>query len=868
MLTLSPVRGSAAPAVGPYPCQTARVNGHWQLFATPARYVAYAVDPSRPERVYGVTASTVMVSDSAGCIWDRTLELTATPSADVPLTTSTARLTGVAVLADHSVLVSAHEGQRTRIVGSDNGAAGSWTMRDSGLPPTGAPTSLAGTGHGGRAYAALDSTTGATAGGPLSQPTVGTSRVSQLYVTTDAGRRWALRSGSTAPPAPLTALAVDPVDDETLYGLAGGRLWRSSDSGSTFTELTPTDVTAFVVPRASEVIAFTGSGPQLSADTGQSFRRVSGPAGVQSAAVRPGDRTLMLATRGGGRVQLNRWSATGGAARDVTPAVTLSAPLRVSADHSGEASFYALSGDRLLRYVDTTTPTVATLRGWRVGAISPGGLVRRVSPTGTTTVRYTLAAPSNPVPVDLFYLFDVSEQDKTDTLGQVQTGIARVNRALVAAGLDLAVGLGTTGTSARRGQPPDPPVYPATPGYRQPRLYQRFRAIGPPGPAFDALVRDNLRLETVANDPYPLLRPTGQFIGLDQSATGAGVRTYTYSGDGGTVEQPTYAVAPGQAAGFRGSGAVRRVVLIGTNRPIFYDPAPGTPPFATGIAHLRAQGVEVVGMTYGSQASDRELAAIAAATGARAPATGLDCGAGSAYRLRPGAPAVCTNETNPTTTIVRLLSSYLTVQRLAVDAVAPPGMVAAVAAPALRAVNLGVPVRRTFEVTYGCRGQSSGEHPIGLTVNVHGRLLARTTTTIVCGAPSAAVPITHRDPAVGQRAAPVQPANPQPPPAQIPPAAAPAPAAQFQPQGAAQLQAAAREQERVQLTVATVDNAANPAARGGTQLSAAQRSEGHPEVALASTVCLGGVLFMGGALWRRSTERRQRAVRLSAVRGD
>lgn len=782
---------------------------------------AYAVDAARPARVLATNGNSIKASATSGCVWEDALFLGATPTAEVPFSGVASTIVATALLPGGPALAAVGEGtgaaSRPHVLRSPSGARGTWAASDAGLPAQGAPRLVEAASDGRTAYLVLSPTSsGGTSGGTLpglpgaAQPT---GPAGLLYATTDGGASWELRTGAGALGASgIDALTVDPRDPDLLYAVAGGRLVVSTDGGRT---LAPTDlagVTAVEAMEPGEVVAATAEGVVHSTDAGGSFRLRAPLSGVGSLAYRAGDGLVVAESQG----RLFRVSA-----RTAGKAVAFDAGLEATAgsalgDRAEGGSFHALAGHVLLRWVDPPPPAGVEPPP-SVGDVAapppPPGRVdppsRSVSlPVGRTELLdFGLVLPPSPTPLDLFFLVDVSPR-MGDYIDELKANFARISRALEADGVDVKIGLGTTGAGPGDGEPPFPDADPTRPGYRKPTPYRLLRPVGDVDAqlqrAFDDL-RPDVNLQSNARPDVQ----EGQLIALDSLVTGEGVLE-----QGSSELAPRYTVQPGQRAGFRAQEGIRRLVVLATDES-FNNPA-GTPRDADGspavervAGVLAANRVQVIGVApdEGSRAT-ADLTTVARRTRALAPAGGVDCGNG--LRVGAGEPLVCETPNGFGAVITDLVKGLVDEQDVRLVAADSP-VLGAVDATGLRQLDV---TRRTdvpFRVRVSCVDVRPGTYAATVDALLRGFRVATAKVAVTCTAVPAAVaavvpPRTAQEP---QEPPPAQPVS------QVPPAPAPAPPVvqpQAQPQPQAQVQsqvqvqpltaAALQQQEELQLALA------------------------------------------------------------------
>lgn len=780
---------------------TAVLDGGWQRLAVPAfpapagvrtsgRATAFAVDPRAPFRVVVTDGTSVLASDDGGCTWAAVFVLQGEPSAAVPVSGRTARITSLAVTDRSTAVAVIEDGSgsavRPRVATGTPGRDGTWQLRDDGLPATGRPGPVS-AGAGGSVHLAVEPVAPAPAGGtlpslpplPLPTPAAGSpSDPAALYSLPADGGPWRPGLSAAELPGPrVDALAADPSDATVLWLVSAGRLLRSSDAGASATQVDSglEVVTALAAP-AGGLVAFgrrgSGSSVTETRDGGLTWR--TGPApSVRAAAVRPDQPRQVLAATGDDRLVLVALDT--GARRDVTP--RLAGTPSLTADRGPTPTWEVLSGD-LLRFVDPHAGAGPVLVRGLDGPGAPAGAVLRTGvpqltlpPGRSGSVGLSLSIPPTPTPVDLMLLVDVS-RSMTPVIEDLTAGTRAMLATLQAAGVDVQVGLATAGTSPTDGTT-DPPVDPTRPGYQQPRTFQLLRPVGPPDTAFFAAL-DRLRPETVPFSQQAAARQQGQLAALDQLLRGRGIR----SQNAGAA--PLYDVPPGQVARWRPSDRIRRVLVDATDQGLRDTPR-GTPVDAAGrpdptpvLAGMREQRVLHVGLSNGlDPQAVQDLSRLSRDTGAVAPAGGLDCDGDGRTDLAQGAPLVCTGSTRFTAAVLSAVRALPDVQPLS----------AVVAKNDLRAQLVGLPrqvdVLRnnvlTASLAVTCpAGGPAGERDVAVRTMLRGDQLARGTVRVRC-LPAAAVPPAPgrqppeapplAGPAPGLPTLVVVPAQPAPPPA-------------------------------------------------------------------------------------------------------
>ena len=812
----------------------------------------YAVDAVRAQDVAATNGSTVQLSRSNGCDWGNAFELSPTPTTTQPFAGVGSTIVSVGLMSGRA-LAAVQEGSgsasRPHVMVSGSGAPGTWAASDSGLPAQGSPRLLRVAADGATAYLTISPTAsggsdgGATSGVIPGLPGTGGTPTGLLYRTTDRGATWTLQTAASDLPSGGTGfsqLVIDAGSTNRLYGIVNGQLFISSNGGASFTQHGSGGYTTVAPLQSGAVAAFHGSTAEISYDGGTRFLTLPAPAGVTSAAFRPGDSGLVIESSG----TLRRFEPGNGAVTAI-PAASPAKEGSLLGDTSGQATFHALSGHNLLRYVDAVPQGVVipplaagdlTIPPPNAGVVVPG--VRDVTlPVGTTSLeQFTLDLPKNPTPLDVYFLVDVSSS-MGDYIDDLKKNLNKIVDGLVAAHVNLKVGVGFLGTGPAKGEDPYPPayVYPPEPDpdhpnsyrpgktYVRPVLYKRLRAIGDTGPALRAAI-DQLQLETVppSTGAYGATgRGTspqnheGQLIALKNAMQGLGQHTQEEDAVGAS----TYSnVPPGQQAGFRPSPSVRHLIVLATNEKM--DAPYGTDTLGPGLGNdaqlnfaptikiLNDGHAQVFGLTTGVHEALPDLRTIARGTGAVAPPGGVSCGKdsdGNLQFLKAGDPLVCDNQGDFSAIILRVLSALVDRQNVQLVPHNRTPVLGALDGHMLQGLDVKQPNAAGFQVRVSCVDVKPATY--------HQRVDAVLRQTVV-GSASLNVTCVKALAAVHPRPFPL--GNPPPPPANppnaVPPPPPPPPAAQPQVQPQTQVQtqvqvqpltaAAMQEQQELQLALA------------------------------------------------------------------
>lgn len=384
---------------------------------------------------------------------------------------------------------------RPHVAVSRSGERGSWSFSDAGLPGQGTPRLLEAAGDGRTAYLVLSPVEdGGVAGGAL--PGVpgspaGAEPAGSLYATSNAGGSWELRAPAGDLPADgVTGQSVDPADPSLLYLVSGDRLLISRDGGRTLRDAGLNGVRAVETMEPREVAVAQDQGPetgliQYSRDGGATFAARASARSLDSLGYRRGDGMLL----GEGLGRLLRIDARRDGRPEPVRIPLQPRPGTALGDRGSTPSYTVLAEHSILRWVDLT-PGAQAPPPPGVGDLAPPppppGRVEPASQDATVPVGesrlldYRLVLPPSPTPVDLVFLVDTSPvmgryiEDLRENLGRIASSLA-------CSGIDVKVGLATTGPGPADGEPPYPDVKssPVSPTIASPRSTDSCVRSGP-----------------------------------------------------------------------------------------------------------------------------------------------------------------------------------------------------------------------------------------------------------------------------------------------------------------------------------------------------------------------------------------------------
>lgn len=859
--------------------------GVWTTRSAPSfpageqQLVAHTVDPREPLRQYATNGVSVMATDD-GCRWTETFRLPDSPSVQMPASSATDRVLQVVVhprAPGRVWLVTAigqdvaaglrvgpyrpgiplspagdekRDGTQTLVISSDD-AGRSWTGM--AQPPiAGAPGQLA--------------------AAPTSPEVLYLPTFSGLWASLDGGRTWQPRPPAATAPLPqpgrppldavsapsTTRVAVDPTAPSRLFGHNATAVRSSEDGGLTWTAypLPPDYNTGPFVDRSTSpdrrvVVATQPYSTEpvqalwfLRPD-GTGFEQVpveqDAIAGVPWRAVwHPIHDELVMATwdRGNGaafpQVSLYRADSQG----RVEDLDELGLPPVLGLDVDDHGTYHLHTASEILTL--STSPTDGVLEGPPQVEMDPfsyqppppprpaelaGPETLELVPGRNTEVTWSLELPRRPTPLDTYFLIDSSNSFEPD-IQALADGMADVVRTLTGEGIDAHFGLGELGT-------------------REARRYSRLADIAAPG--------------TQLQRGFEKLRTGGglesHLIALHQTATGSGVQ-----GTNG----PT--VPGGQAPTWRRS-SLRTVVVI-TDVEYGDEDDPDAPTRRQVYQALADRGVRVIGLEVVREGGDdgvpgsyaaveaadaasttaptparADLEELAAATGAFAPAGGVDCRGNGTVEIAAGAPMVCTTTALQVARIstladvlVRVLLAQVDERRVTLRANGPVAVTPTSPAGWQQApVDVKSDQQLTFAALLSCRLDQAGRRlPLALEALVGGAQVAGARTTVQCGRRPATVPESPAEgggrPATEPGPVPNGPPPPPPHAAVVPPVVppvAPAPIGGSAPSGASAPAAA------VEPGLSTAPGQ-SPAAAGTPAVAAGHAPEDEPQLAQAS----------------------------------
>jgi hypothetical protein len=820
-------------ARGAASCRGIDVSGSWATIRTPTEVRAFAAGPGGRGRLLVTDGETVFASDDGGCAWRSLFRLPATPSAEFPFATE--RITTIAAPSKRDIYL-ALTGPHV-VVSRDAGRT--WATADEGLAGRADRSELTVAPSDPRSVYLIARTTltDEPLNNGITTSSGTTATVTTVFRSRDGARTWE-RAGGVPPsslqgprgqgiskgvgPGSIWEVAVDPDDPSRLWAAGTEGIFASSDGGETWTgEVTRSQVVGGADVRAIDAPASPAVVVAIDPAAGTVYSATSaGGASRWSARSFPGFRTAssmyaasepvslghssngMLvgaSPKGVFRLGVSGWS-------DISPVALgtgSDALTDITADPSAPGTFYARPanlGTTLFRYAEidearTDGPRVGDGDGsggalaqlsQEIGALArprpallaPRRIELRVPPGESVTRTLRLSLPPHPTPVDLYFLLDT-----TTSMSGVVRSLARSAASIVtdlrARGIDVWAGLGQFRTYP----------YPGEEAYNFP--YRREVPVSPPG---RRLARALLAIEGTGQSGSNLtaLLHSASGVPLDLLPPGPSEADIEAGSDAAFRDRSLRVVVHAADSEF---GTVERGDPDGNKFPPGAWPGPG---FEEVTAALNAAGVRQVGGAVGFEPGFRpetgpnaleDLERVARATGALAPAGGIDCDDDRRADIRAGAPLVCPlpggrgELLRPA--IVSLVNGLRDVAKVRLVEAGSSGVVGAITPGEYPAVDVKSFQRLAFAVTFSCAPRDAGRtFEVELQAELRDEPVAGASARVACGRSDSAAVIPGAASSDPRIAVPIPPPHlplPPPPPANAAPAQAPAPQPQTQP---------------------------------------------------------------------------------------
>jgi hypothetical protein len=807
----------------------------------------YAVEPLVTDRLFVTNGSVVMRSTDSGCHWSQAYAL---PAGGAGMTSATARILEIEVSAPGHIYLPIQQTAPTPqphvVVSTDGGAT--WTLADGPLlgSVVGQIRDLSASLGNGSAAAVLVDVQAAEPGA------VSIEAGQVLFATDTAGRVWEPRdfndSGSqvTAPGASVRLtggerheyIAMNPVrpNEIWLYGRGGVYLSPGAMSSPTAVAVGPTDLLDISLD-GQGILAYNRqeSSADISFDAGQTFADFDSGLPVDSLDVAGGGLRVVSAVGARGLVFFQE-NLPG-----VPPRIFNVSP----ADGRGiyDVHVGTIGGGRLPTLFGRTAETIEVNNLLEIDEPLPLGKLADLTPPApnvddnrlqpareeiripkgeTRIVEYTLKAPEDTTPLDVYFMIDISAS-MDGAINGVRSAMQEIVDRLDALDIDVEFGVGSFRA------------------YDDPPAYEQDRDIGP----VDA------ELESELNG----LRSSGggletQMAALLQSVTGTG----------------DYNIEPGLNMNFR-PGSLRVAIEV-TDEEI--SQGGRHPSYETVIDALLKYDVKQVGLAiqdppllgdhdYDNPGFGPALGLQRVATGSKAvaPLEGVDCDGDGDVELDPGDPIVCMIAPSRADeaglmadAIVSVLSAIQDVQDLTVrvspaaSQTAESEIVESVVPQAFLGVDLKLGTLKQFDVKVACPNvRTTTTYPLDVVVDrSRGGQLADAWLEVTCVAPR------RPEPEPVLLLAPFVPvaAIPPPPPRPPDPVPEPNPNPNPNPQQNPQAQAgfAAQEQRQPQLAVAHQAPPVEDAAAEGVRIDEF-RMTAHDEQSRIPPV---GFIFGAGAV--------------------
>lgn len=795
-------------------CSTSVLPGNWIAstpgFPTGPKVVSLVASPDyAPDLIYASNGSVVMRSQDAGCTWKSVYDgASAAPLGGTATITSLFAPSSATGSSHLYVGLTASLGAiQSPALASSANQGGSWfasTGLASGMPAVGSVTEVtASPTVPDNAYAVVTS-------GLLGQAT-GTG--DELLVSGDGGTTWIDRT-PTGSDFQGTDVQPDALLQTRLYDVQSGAFGHSDDGGATFSS------TRLVGPVSRLGSAQGAGGERLAAalttapavatsvNRGLSWRLWGLPSLATDVAVAP-LQDLVAASSA-----TSTWLVGPGFPPFDIGAGKGVAQLFVSAPTTAGYAVTGVSNGKVvrLRLTDSSFPRVvevhtaipallgAALQGVFPSLMLPATRTLSLPAGGTETVPYRLLVPRSPTPVDLMFLVD-STGSMGGVISDLAASLIRMSNQLDGAGLDVQFGVA------------DFRDYPTAPRDSVDYPYKLDRRIGPAGADLSRAI------SAIGADGGGDI-PEADLSAVVQSSTGQGQLPW---------------IPKRQEAGYR--PAALKFALIATDAPFHQNGDPYAmdngsteswpgPTMKQAEKALASHRIRAIGLAASTDPVN-DMRQLATASGALAPAGGVDCNGDGVVDVRSGDPLVCllsgsttsgsVSASGPVTfnsasgSNVGLGSAVIAAVNGIVDPapvterVAHGADVAKIVGSGRTSVNLKADNELSFRVRLACPLGASADHAVSLVAAKPGRTLASASIDLVCGGVAvvpqvtlpqgdAVVPAVHPGVHVAAQAN-LQPPNPQ---------ANPQPNAQAQPN--VNLQAGMAEQQQSQAQLAYAAN--------------------------------------------------------------
>lgn len=836
--------------------------GLWRTIRKPdfssggKQLTAYGVDPLDAGRLYASNGTVVAVSKDGGCKWKETFAgdgLPAVPGSSYVVSQILTPSPDVAVL-----MIDQRAGSsRPAIVISKDGGQ-SWTQGGAGLPPNGQPEMIvAPTSSPATLYLALD---------------VGGGALDFIYVSTDSGSTWLLRSDLSAlrADAGIQGISVDELNPQWVWAWGTRGLYQSTNGGATFSPVDDFvgEVTAWLAARGGEDMVFLPAAtPNPKASTsknnGANWFRIGAPGSVTSSVHGPASDQIVMTAAGAVYAYHGpsfKWFDLQAPRSGVTDA-------RLT--YGAQPSVFVRTTDAImqLRSPDldgTLSPPGAVLPGRNTSLLEdPDLTVGRATLSGskkrielkqgeTKTVSYELDLPERPVPLDVYFLVD-SSSSMTRTINGLATSLEGIINGLRREKIDVQFGLAEYRSYPSRNPPRD--------DLEKNFVYRQDVDIPAPTAVLEAAIED---LEAEAGGFYD-----AHLGALYQAATGAGQDVWPRG------VQTEGDVPPGLQADFRAKGL--RVIINATDEAfgsgddsddqVNTDPTSAPPPeipsVESVVAKLNEKDIKHVGLSIGrAPVEDMQEVSRGTSTFATEP---VDCDGDGSVDLTDGDPLVCflrshqsSEGMNLVPAVVGLLRAIQERAPVALEVERGEAVVRNISPDVYDDVVLQTASTLEFEVKYHCSENEIGERfPVKLRAtspDPEVKLNRSIKTTVVCTEePADLIPVLPLIPPLVAIGVP----PPPPPPA---PVSQMNPATQAQSQAQAQGAAAHQEQEEPQLAMVTAFDAQAVEEEGQFAMTAYRDRRRLPAEAYlgVGAVALGMMMSAAFALRRRHQLRYQR----------